>query len=299
LTTPDSILNDLDKIGRKEVVRRLHNLYSTVEDKNARIKILKILNNLQDNTHFEEIENYFLSDEDPEVRIEAAKLLAFNYDDKKAIKPLIWVLENENKREIKHAALRLLVAFVYRKEFKQQIVDCLKKLLSNPDDELKMNAIESLGIIKEQSAIDDLLGIVNSPNRLVRIRAIQALGTLKSKKAIPKLIDNLKLESHDMWKFAFNALKKIVGKENLIKLLLENLASLEEIREDAPEALLKRGVMKALGELGDNRAVLDLINSLKDQDYSIREEAKGALDKIEPEWREKRGELLKRKYINI
>ena len=249
--------------------------------------------------HFEEIENYFVSDEEPEVRIEAAKLLAFNYDDKKAIKPLIWVLENESKKEIKLAALRLLVAFVYRKEFKKPILECLKNLLLKSDDDLKMDAIESLGIIQEQSTIDDLLGVVDSSNRLVRIRAIQALGTLKNEKSIPKLVENLKLESHDVWKFAFDALEKILGKEKLINLLLENLTSLKDILENSPEGLLKRGIVKTLGELGDNRAVLDLINSLKEGDYVIREETKEALDKLEPEWRKKHGELLKRRYINI
>ena len=107
MLTPDSIIKDLNKIGRNEAINRLHNLYSVADNQKTRIRILEILNNLHDNFHFEEIENYFISDEDPAVRMEAAKLLAFNYNKKKAIKPLIWVLENEKKTDVKYTALSL------------------------------------------------------------------------------------------------------------------------------------------------------------------------------------------------
>ena len=80
----DSIIKDLNKLSKSEAIERLHGLYSIADAKNARIKILEKLNELQDKTHFNEIENYFISDEDPEVRIEAAKLLAFNYNEKKS-----------------------------------------------------------------------------------------------------------------------------------------------------------------------------------------------------------------------
>ena len=213
----DSILEELDKIGKKESIKRLHNLYSVAENKKTRIKILEILNTLKDNSHYKEIENYFISDEDTDVRIEAAKLLAFNYNDRKAIDPLIWVLENEKKREVKYTALRLLAAFIYRDEFKESIINSLKRLLSSSDKKLKMDAAEYLGLIKDQSSIDLLIENLNSSNKLVRMRIIQALGKLKSEKAVPKLIENLTLESSDVWKFTFDASLKILGSKKLSK----------------------------------------------------------------------------------
>ncbi|MBD3194449.1 MAG: hypothetical protein GF317_05290, partial [Candidatus Lokiarchaeota archaeon] len=91
---PDSLLKQLKGIGKEELIERLHKIYPTV-DKKTRIKFLTLLNTMHDNTHFDVIENYFISDEDPEVRIEAAKCLAFNHTGKRAIEPLIWVINNE------------------------------------------------------------------------------------------------------------------------------------------------------------------------------------------------------------
>ncbi|HEY0087214.1 MAG TPA: HEAT repeat domain-containing protein, partial [Candidatus Lokiarchaeia archaeon] len=116
MPNPDEIYKNINQIGRIEVIKQLHELYSLTEDKKVRIRILELLNQLSDKAHFNEIESYFISDEDPYVRIEAAKLLAFNYEDKKAIKPLIWVIENEVAKDVKKTALRLLVALAQVKK---------------------------------------------------------------------------------------------------------------------------------------------------------------------------------------
>ncbi len=251
----DELLADMDKLGRIEVIKRLHNLYLESDNKNTRVRILEILNQLKDNTHYEESENYFLSDVDPDVRIEAAKLLAFNYSEKKAIKPLIWVLENDRKEELKNSALNLLVAFAYREEFKSLIVESLKKTLMSSNNKMKMDVIEALGIIKEQSAVNDLIEMLDSSNKLVRIRAIQALGNIKNEKAVPRLIDNLSLESSDIWKFAFEALRKMLNIETLIKSLKKKLKVTDQLEHDFESKLFKHGIIKALHELGEKKEV--------------------------------------------
>ena len=289
----------MEKIGKNEAIERLHNLYSVVDDKKTRIKILEKLNELQDNTHFDEIENYFISDEDPNVRMEAAKVLAFNYNKKKAIHPLIWVLENEIKPDVKYTALSLLVPLAIRNEFKDTIVESLKKALLSNDDKLKMEAAESLGYLKIKSAVNLLLDTLKSSNKSVRIRVIQALGNLKNEEAVPYLIDNLRLGSFDIWKFSFDALKKISGNERLVQILINILKDTEKNNNNIDIGYLRRGIIKVLGELGDKRAVFQIINALKDWHYWVEEEAILALDKIESNWREKYRGLLKQKNINI
>ena len=195
LTSLDKILKDLNKISRSEAIERLHGVYSITDAKTTRVKILEALNELQDKTHFEEIENYFISDEDPDVRIEAAKLLAFNYNERKAkaIQPLIWVLENEQKYEVKLTAIRLLVPLAYRSEYRALIIESLKKVLRGRDDNLKIEAAESLGFLKENSASNDLVKMLKSSNKQIRICAIEALSNLTPfpDAAIPNLLDCL------------------------------------------------------------------------------------------------------------
>lgn len=299
MIAPDSIIKDLNKIGRSEAIERLHNLYTVADNKKTRMRILEILNNLKDNSHFEEIENYFISDEDPDVRMEAAKLLAFNYNKKKAIKPLIWVIENEKKPDVKYTALNLLVPLAERKEFRKTIIESLKKALTSNDDRLKMDAAESLGYLNETSSANILLAMLNSSSKLVRIRVIQALGNLRNKSAISPLIENLGLGSFDVWEYALDALKKIVNNETLIELLIEALEDTAENNNKIDIGYLRRGIIKALGELGNERAISLLINALKDWYDWVREEAILALDKIEPEWRKKYRSLLKRKNITL
>lgn len=296
-------IKDLDELTKNEAINKLHSLYSVVDEKNMRISILKKLNELKDNTHYEEIENYFISEEDPDIKMEAAKLLAFNYNKvkAKAIKPLIWVLENERRNEIKHIALRLIVPLAYRKEYRTSIIESLKRVLESNNDPLKIEAAESLGFLKEDSVANDLVEMLKSSNKQLRISAIEALNNLNifPKKAIPFLLDNLELGSYDVWRFAYNTLRKKLNNNNFINKLLSILEDTEKKDEDIKIGYKRRGIIKALAEIGNKKAIPLLINSLKDWHDWVREEALNALNKIEPNWKVKYRSLLKRKNINF
>lgn len=283
MPNPDEIYKNINQIGRIEVIKQLHELYSLTEDKKVRIRILELLNQLSDKAHFNEIESYFISDEDPYVRIEAAKLLAFNYEDKKAIKPLIWVIENEVAKDLKNTALRLLVALAQvKKEHLKVVVEILKKILKSRDDQFKMEAIESLGILEELSSIDDLINELDSNNKLIRIRAIKALEHLKSEKAIPHLLRQLSIESLDVWKTAFIALKNVCGNSTIDYLL----QMLSETENSSDQESLLRGIIKVLGQLEDKNAILPLLNLLKTNNRLLKSEIIEALDKIDKNWAE-------------
>ncbi len=296
MDSPDAVAKELQNAGRLETIEKLHRMYS-VSDRHGRLRILELLNELGDDEHFQEIESYFISDEDTEVRIEAGKNLAMNYKTNKAIKPLIWVLENEKNNETKYSVLNLLVAMSYREEFRPTIVETLKKLLKSTDDKLKMIAAESLGIMEEQSVIDDLIELLKSPNKLVLIKAIQSLGNLKNNKAAPFLIDRFKLESFDVWKYIYDSLISILGAEMLTDLLLEVLRKTDDMDDTIENSMLKRSVIKALGELGDKRAIPQLIDGLKE--YWASDEAQEALNKINSNWQEEFKEIIKKKNINL
>jgi len=279
-----SFLNKFDDLSNTELIERLHRLYPTVS-KDARIKFLILLNELGDNTHFDTIENYFISDEDAEVRIEAAKLLAFNYKRQKAIEPLIWVVKNEEDLNVKFTALRLLVALSYKEKFREPIIEMLKNLLTDKRAKLRMEAIQSLGLLHEKSVCKELISFLATDKNLVKLRAIQALGELKCMRAVPFLVKNLGRDSQDLWHFSFDALKKIVGND-LEELLLNRLERLEQKKPESEKLIpLKKGIIKCLGEIGNKSHRKSLVKLLNSEFMSLRKEAKTALNKIDPQWK--------------
>lgn len=282
----DAFLNEFKDLSKEELIERIHKLYAIVEE-DVRIKFLALLNKLDDDQHFETIENYFISDSNAEVRIEAAKLLAFNYEGKKALKPLIWVIKNEEDLDVKLTAIRLLVALSYREEYRDIIEKSLKNLLKCKEDKIKIEVIQSIGILNIQSAYKDLISLLGSTNNsFIKTRAIQSLGELKCTRAVPLLLKNLGKESYDLWYFAFHALKKTVG-NNLKNLLVQKLKTLKNNEVGYEKSLLQKGIIKALGRVGDKDQARILLKFLDNDHYWVRCEVKTALDNLEPEWRAK------------
>ncbi len=278
--------NEFKELSNKELIERIHRLYPTV-DEDTRIKFIILLNKLGDKHHFNTIENYFISDEDAEVRIEAAKLLAFNYQGKRAIKPLVWVIKKEDNLDVKFAALRLLVAFSYKEAFRDFIIETLKDLFKSKNARLKMEVIQSLGILEVKSACKDLIALLGRDLNLVALRAIQALGNIRCIRAVPFLVKYLGWESHDFWNISFNALIKILG-EATEELLVNELDRLEGEPDNRKTLLLKKGLIKGLGEIGSRQQAPSLLKLVESEHISLRNEAKSALDKIDPQWRSRR-----------
>jgi HEAT repeat protein len=294
LQSPDSLFNEIDRLGRKEVIEQLHKLY-IISETASRKRILEILNKLEDVNHFELIENYFISEENPEVRIEAAQLLASNYKETEATQPLIWVLENEPTNEIKYIALKLLVELGYREEQLKKTVEILKRDLKSKSDNIKIEAAKSLGLLEVKSAVEDLIASLNTYNKRVRIQVIETLGVLKDEKAIHVLIPFLSTTSQDLWTTNFNALKNILA-EKLPFLLIQIL---KETDDSVGHGFIRLGIIKALRKLKEKKAILSLIDLLEDHYYWVRWEAVKALDDLEPEWRKKYENILREKSTII
>lgn len=286
----DSFLNEFKDLSKDELIERIHKLYTIVDD-TTRIKFLNLLNKLQDNTHFDKVENYFISDSNPEVKVEAAKLLAFNYEGMKAIKPLIWVIENEKSLDVRLTAIRLLVALSCTGKFDDVIHNILKDLLASKEYRIKMEVIESIEILQITSAFEDLISLLGSSEKnVLKTKIIRALGELKCERAIPFLVDHLGKESFDLWYFSFHALKNILG-EKLLEILVRELKQLmgqeNEKELTYTQTLRLKGIIQAIGMIGTENEARKLIKLVKHDQYWVQDEVIKALDKIEPQWREK------------
>ena len=112
-----------------------------------------------------------LKDENKNVRLNAAKILAF-IGDSKAIHPLIEALEDNNKlvrREVSTAISRMGA----------EAVDPLIKILNNSDWRVKGAAAWSLGNMKDKKALPYLKELLDDENGFVRTGAQNAINILE------------------------------------------------------------------------------------------------------------------------
>ncbi|MHA1821579.1 MAG: HEAT repeat domain-containing protein [Promethearchaeota archaeon] len=177
----------------------------------------------------------------------------------------------------------------------------IKDLRSN-DLEKKKKAIFLIGEKKIIEAEDDLIKLLkDSKDRVVRNSAARALGKIKSKKSVDQLIESLKDEDYYVRLNSAWALGKIGEQKSVAPLvqLIKNggakvysfTGSQVEVKQDnVDEELLKDegmkyhdvqiNAIKALGEIGDERAVGALIAEANDEDGHIRAAIALALGKI-------------------
>ena len=114
--------------------------------------------------------------------------------------------------------------------------------------------------------IDRFIKLLPSANVHTRKDIVVALGKLGDSRAVPALIDTFRYEVTDLetdiegWQLAASALAKL-GEASL-KPLMEALA------DQCPN--VRSWAAVALGELGDTRAVSQLIGRLNDENHQVQ-----------------------------
>ena len=125
-------------------------------------------------------------------------------------------------------------------------------------------------IIYETYGCDTLLRILKSDNSIIRENVIFTLGEYKDPKAILPLINALKDEDNDVWQSAQKALQDI-GTPAIDALIASLKDENLNVRRRAPYIL---------GSIKNTRAILPLINALKDEDNDVWQSAQKALQDI-------------------
>ena len=182
---------------------------------------------------------------DPEVRKNAAKALG-KIQDPRAIGPLIVALVDEDP-EVNKAVFEALKSFPGwgKSDAANRVVPELIVVLQDQrkDPEVRKNAAEALGKIKDPRVVEPLIAALKDENSGVRRIAAWALGVIQDPRAVEPLITALKDEYSEVrWHAAWS-----------------------------------------LGEIQDPRAVEPLIEALKDEDSGVRLSAAWSLEKITKE----------------
>lgn len=182
-----------------------------------------------------------LSDEDGYVRAAAADALG-EIRDERAVKALAAAMQYRDNR-------------IYE---------------DDEDAEARNNAAEALGKIGDLRAFDDLIHAASGKDLLLASYAVDALGMLGDERAIPTLLAALKVADLDLPKAACSALKRI-GTPAVLP-LIEAL--------DTAKGYWRVYALKALGSIGDPRALASINALLNDADQSVRSSAAKALQQL-------------------
>jgi HEAT repeat protein len=172
-----------------------------------------------------------LSDKDGYIREAAANALGM-IGNKSAVEPLIRALQ-------------------YRDE---QVYE------DDEDSEARMRAALALGRIGDPQAFDPLIKAISEDDMQLSWYAIEALGMLRDPRAIPVLITTLEHPDIDRRKSASSALVKF-GDAAIMPLI--------NIAKDTNRKW-RIFAIKALGEIGDTRAIKALNDLLNDEDETVR-----------------------------
>lgn len=191
-----------------------------------------------------------------------------------------------------------------KKQIKKSFEDLIKELQTSNSEKVRYNAARVLGEMGDLRAVDQLIDVLkNDKNGSVRLYAARALGELGDTTATWPLIESLREDRNvDVRVRAARALGKLGGVD-VVEPLVEALSdenpqvcitatdALIEIGEVATDALIsilhnekvnvRCDATRALGELGNTKAVEPIITMLKDEWVNVRIYAVTSLGKLE------------------
>ncbi|MBP2047009.1 HEAT repeat domain-containing protein [Methanobacterium aggregans] len=251
---------------------------------------------------------YALKDEDPLIRKEASIALK-RVGDEGAVEGLIEALKYESWQDdypVLTAVRENSAEALGNIGDVRAVQPLIHSLIMDEDEDVRWKSARALGKIGDVSAVNALTEALKDDKWTVRGHAAHALGNMSDETAFEALVEVLYDDDWHVRKYAAIALGNI-GEEraipHLLKVLNDNdadvswkaIVALVNIGEASVEPLIKvfkngewhiRGrAAEALGNLGDERAVMPLVYALngsrkKDRNKYIRGKAAEALGKI-------------------
>lgn len=150
-------------------------------------------------------------------------------------------------------------------------IEPLKAALSDPDSQIRRQAIDALTTIADTRVVQVLIQTMRDEDSGVRVVVVEALAQFPDPKVLAPLTQALRDPASHVRAAAAHVLGKL-GDPGCLDRLVETL------RDTSWE--VRKAVVEALGRLQDSRAVEGLALALKDPDNDVREAAVEALCQI-------------------
>jgi HEAT repeat protein len=200
---------------------------------------------------------------DPSWRVRKAAIKALEKADKNRLIPLLMKALREDHAGVRNAAMECLM------NLGKEAIDPLCQVLSDPDKDLRIFAVNTLGAIGDPKAYPYLIKALTDPEKNVCHAAIDALAKVKDPRAVDPLIQII--QGEDIW-LKLPALSTLgeLGDPRAIPYLLPL----------AQDFFFKQTVIEALGAIGDEVSIPIMIQNLEDSDPDVQKAALLALKKI-------------------
>jgi len=207
-----------------------------------------------------------LTSKDKDKRKAAADQLG-KLADPRAVEPLIQASGKGGGEGAKTAAVRALASIG-----KPSVKPLINTLLHDRESVFRpASAAEALGLIGGEEVVKPLLQATTNPNVDVRLHTIVSLGRLREKRAIPYLVRALNDESGGVRGHAASALG-ILGNGTVVRPLVKALKD--------EKWYVRQQAARSLGLIGDKRAVQGLRLAIRDPRKAVAVEARKALVRI-------------------
>ncbi|HKN86092.1 MAG TPA: HEAT repeat domain-containing protein [Nitrospiraceae bacterium] len=233
-----------------------------------------------------------LKDEDWAVREEAAATLGA-FRDARAVGPLVQLLGDED-RAVREASRQSLTAIgeaavpalgrclegatltvqesaasILATIGDIRVLDVLISALISTDWIVRMHAAKGLGRIADPRSVSPLMPLLQDKVKAVRVEASEALSRI-GQAAVPPLLEALQSKEWLVKLHAIEALGKMRSRDTVEPLL--------SVLFNDPDTAVRTDAVRALGDIGDSRAVDFLLTALNDLD--VRPVAVESLGKI-------------------
>ncbi|HET8845792.1 MAG TPA: HEAT repeat domain-containing protein [Ktedonobacteraceae bacterium] len=234
-----------------------------------------------------------IADPDPEVCKSAASSLCQKYPSQ-ALQPLCLLLADRHAPVRTHAAKQLGILK------NTGAVKPLLLQLNDPNIRVRARIIKTLGILKDPSAVQPLINELRDSRFVIKVAALNALRTMRCKQAVPALLALLPSTDDRICNATLETLGRLgdpgvvptllgmlpQGNDNVLPTLLKVIGNLgNEVAISPLSAFITRRcassqqpmddnvfmqAFQALGKIGGNRAVRELLTFYHDPALSAR-----------------------------
>lgn len=193
---------------------------------------------------------------------------------KPALRPLERALKHR-KPQVRYCAAEALGRIGDRRA-----VPSLIEALNNERDEaVRQLIIESLGQLRDRRAVDVLIQATRHFNFRVRHKAILALRRIGDRRAIPAFKQAVSATELSMIISAIKSLGELGG-DNEVTFLISHLDNITSEETEKNKAI-RKALIRAIGSIGNEKAIPILNAALSDDDQYISKFASEALEKIQ------------------
>ena len=232
-------------------------------EKNIRLMILKVLDEVADESHLNDMLKYADSP-DLNIRYNIIKIISRFHTE--AVRDVLLNAISDQNKNVRQAAIEGL-----GKTTLPVPPQPLCQLLKDPDLTVQSLTIDTLCKIKDPGTVKYLIDILQDESEYVRRAAVEVLNEVGDPSAIQDLL--IAMRDKDWWVKvrAADALGSIGGPK-VVEAVLNLIKSKDEF--------LRRTAVEILNSIKDKRAVVHLANALNDEDWWVRERAADALGQL-------------------